>query len=230
FRSYPERAHALKRALRAYKIVRGLRGIEIWAAGLGGSGSSVSVVHHRLSERKARQRKPTRPHRQLARNSDGAGRAKTASGAFRRSKAVHAKPRARLHAGRSVAASVGGIPDDGEHAFVVLTGGASEVGVELLGTERRIGKAEAHIILAGRLAALRPARADLDRLAVDAIVRLRVAVLRRVGEDVDRGAKGKRLELTLVAAVFLLRDVTDGCHGYLHLARRETILPCDGGP
>jgi hypothetical protein len=139
------------------------------------------------------------------------------------------KPRA-LRRGARFARLIDGIPDDGEHILVVLAGRAPEIGVELFRSECRIGEAHAHILLAGSFAGLGPARADLDGLAVDAIVRLRPAVLGRIGQDVDGGAEGKRLELALVAAVFVLRNVTDGCHCCLHLARRETILPCDGEP
>jgi hypothetical protein len=81
------------------------------------------------------------------------------------------------------------IPDDGEHIVVVLAGGAAKIGVELLGSESRIGEAERHVIFARSLALLDPAGADLDGLAIDAIVRLRVAALARIEQDVDGSAE-----------------------------------------
>ena len=62
----------------------------------------------------------------------------------------------------AVGSSVGRIPDHGEHVLVVLTGSPTEIGVELLRPESRIGKAQDHIIFAGAFAGLDPPRADLD--------------------------------------------------------------------
>jgi hypothetical protein len=81
------------------------------------------------------------------------------------------------------------IPDDGVDVFVVLTGGAAEVGIKLLGAEGWIREAQRDVILAGRLSLLGPTGADFDGLAVDPIVGLGVAALGRVERDVD----GRRL-------------------------------------
>ena len=61
-----------------------------------------------------------------------------------------------------MASSVGRIPDDGQHIVIVLPGRATEIGVELLATECRVGEAEGHILFARILAFLDPARTDFD--------------------------------------------------------------------
>jgi len=43
---------------------------------------------------------------------------------------------------------IGRIPDHGEHAVVVVAGGAAEIGLELARSELGRGKRKAHIILA----------------------------------------------------------------------------------
>ena len=45
-------------------------------------------------------------------------------------------------------ASVRRIPDDGKHAVIVLTGGATEIGVELGRPEFRRRERKAHVVLA----------------------------------------------------------------------------------
>jgi len=60
------------------------------------------------------------------------------------------------------ARSVRGIPDYGKQVVVVLSGGATEIGIELLRSEGRIGKAERYIFLTGRFRAFEPTGTDLN--------------------------------------------------------------------
>ena len=100
--------------------------------------------------------------------------------------------------------SVCRIPDQGEHAVIVLAGGASEIGVELARSELGRCQREAHILLAAALAATDPARPDLDVLGQDAEVGMGLGGLVAVRDNVDLGPDGDGPELALVGAVVVL--------------------------
>jgi hypothetical protein len=123
--------------------------------------------------------------------------------------------------------SVGGIPDDGKDAVIILAGGAAEIGIDLARSELGCGQRQAHIILAAGFPAPGPACADLDALGDDAEVGLGVRTLVAVGNDVDVGPDRDCLELALEAAIVELGDVSDRGHGLSPLMPQEPI-PCDG--
>src|SRR6202012_4661110 len=78
-------------------------------------------------------------------------------------------------------------PDDGEHAVIVLAGGAAQVGEEALWAETGVGQGKRDVLLAGRLARLDPAGADFDIVAEHPVVGLGIAGLAGVEGDGDGG-------------------------------------------
>jgi hypothetical protein len=82
-------------------------------------------------------------------------------------------------------ASVGGGPDQGVEAVIVLACGPAQIGVEFLGAKLGGGKGEAHIFLVGGFAFLGPAHTDLDALGEDAVVWLSACRLIEVAAVYD---------------------------------------------
>src|SRR6185437_4171536 len=103
------------------------------------------------------------------------------------------------------------IPDDGED-IIVLTGSAAKVRIELLGPERRIGEAQADVILPGRFRAFRPTGTDLHAIRDHPVVGLLVGLLVGVGNDADGRPEGERFQMTLVGAVGLAGDLPNRRH------------------
>jgi hypothetical protein len=105
--------------------------------------------------------------------------------------------------------SFGRVPDDGEEVRVILTGGAGKIGVELARTELRRREAEAYILLAGFLAGLAPARADLEAIGDDPEVGLIAGLLRRIGRDLDLDMYAGRIDKVEITSRSVFRPVQE---------------------
>lgn len=117
--------------------------------------------------------------------------------------------------------SVARIPDNREDVLFILAGGATQIGVKLLGTEDGIGEAEADIVRTRGLTGPDPASTDFDHPRKDAIIGLVVFTLGCVDEDFDGRTEAKRAQMAFVTAVILHCDLTDGGHEVSPCSRRR---------
>jgi len=139
-RSGARPAHSFERAAGQADIEGGLSGGEKWLLFLASAARSVSSsMANLLVAGIGGDRVCDGAESKDARTRDGEGRTKSTTHEF-----VHpskAKEAPRQGAGRGSQASIGWIPDDGEHVLVVLAGGAAEIGVEL--ARPKFGRCEA---------------------------------------------------------------------------------------
>ncbi len=96
-------------------------------------------------------------------------------------------PRTRMRCEERIALAFR-VPEDGKDAFIVLTGGGSEIGVKPSRAEFRCCECKAHIILSGLLAGFVPASADFCALISEhAVVGMALFGLVHIGDDLDAG-------------------------------------------
>src|ERR1700733_4350391 len=104
----------------------------------------------------------------------------------------------RLRAGcgaEALATSISRIPDHGIEILVILAGSPAEIGVEILEPKSRIGQAQRNVILARSLTRPVPSSTDPDATGIHPVIRLGVAALGRIEQDIDRCFERQRLEL-----------------------------------
>src|SRR5580692_6794168 len=104
----------------------------------------------------------------------------------------------------ALARSISRIPDHGIEIFVILTGSPAEIGIEVLGSKGGIGKAQRDVILAGSLTRPAPSSTDLDAGRIHPVIRLCIAALGGIKQDIDGRFERQRLEVAPEIAVLLL--------------------------
>ncbi|KAK0351401.1 hypothetical protein LTR94_025097, partial [Friedmanniomyces endolithicus] len=114
------------------------------------------------------------------------------------------------HGGRSGGLVVR-VPDDGEGVLVILARGTAEIGIETAGSELGCGQAQRHIVLAGHFAAPQPSRPDVGAGGNNPEIRLDLAGLAAVGDDLDIGADREGAKLAL-EAMAIAGDKSDCGH------------------